>query len=373
MRITRLISALALGILVCMHAARAQAAAGAQAAADVTATFAVGEVKAVDAAGGRLTLLTSAGEVTALFGERTAFVSLPAGEKSLTKASPCSPSDVKPGDRVMARGKVSEDRKTVNSLQVILMSREALARKQEQEQERWRANGLSGRVAAADAATGSLKVLAYTPEGARPVVFNLNDKVVFRRYATDSVRSDDARPSTLAEVKVGDQVRALGRMSADGASFEPEEVLTGTFRMVGGTVTAVADGALTVASVEGGKTFTVALKTDSLLRRFSPELVEMILAKAEPPPQGGAAARGDLQEVVARQPSVSAAELKVGDAVIVSGAVGEDPTRVTAFTLAAGVEPLIKRAKELQKRAGTKTGGSLLGLSSGALDSLGFR
>ena len=129
---------------------------------------------------------------------------------------------------------------------------------------------------------------------------------------------------------------------------------------------------MTISSVESGKTLTVVLKTDSLLRRFSTELVEMILAKAEPTAQSGAATRGDLQEVVSRQPSIKAAELKVGDAVIVSGAVGEDPSRVTAFTLAAGVEPLIKRAKEWQKRAGNKTGGSLLGLSSGALDSLGF-
>ncbi len=372
MRNTRLTFALALGILVSSPAASAPAAAAqAQAATDVTATFAGGEVKAVGA--GRLTLQTSAGEVTGLFGERTAFVTLPAGEKSLSSATPCSPSDVKPGDRVMARGRVSDDRRTVNSLQVILMSKQALARKQEMDQERWRAHGLSGRVAAADAATGSLKVLAYTPQGERAVVFNLTDKVVFRRYAPDSVRFDDARPSTLAEVKAGDQVRALGSMSADGASFAPEEVVTGTFRMAGGTVTAVADGALTVSSVEGGKTLTVVLKPDSLLRRFSPELVEMILAKAEPSAQGGAAKRGDLQEVVARQPSITAAELKVGDAVIVSGAVGPDPSRVTAFTLAAGVEPLIKRAKELQKRAGVKAGGSLLGLSSGALDSLGFR
>lgn len=376
MRITKLIFTLSLVVFaaqgVCGQTNGSVPAA--PAATDVTPTYAVGEVKAIDAAAGRLTLVTGAGEVSVLFGERTAFVSLPAGEKTLSKATPCTPADVKLNDRVMARGKVSDDRKTVNSLQVILMSKEALTQRQEQEQERWRTRGVTGRVTAADAATNTLKALVYTPEGERTLVFNVTDKVLFRRYAPESVRFGDAKRSTLAEVKVGDQLRALGGVSADGAGFEPEEVVTGTFRMIGGTITAVSDGALTISSVENGQPLTVVIRPDSYLRRFSPELVSMILAKAkgqaEAPAQG---ARGDLQEVVVGQPSITTAELKVGDAVIVSGTVGADPSRLTAFTLASNVEPLIKRAKELQKQTGRKPGSSLLGLSSGALDSLGFR
>jgi hypothetical protein len=378
MRIIKLIFVLSLVVFAARPSVSGQTnGSAASAATDVTATYAVGEVKAVDAAGGRLTLQTSAGEVLVLFNERTAFVSLPAGEKTLSKATPCTPSDVKLDDRVMARGKVSDDRKTVTSLQVILMSKAALAQKQEQEQERWRAHGIAGRVTAADAATNSLKVLANTPEGERTLVFNVTDKVLFRRYAPDSVSFGDAKRSSLAEVKVGDQLRALGQLSADGASFAPEEVVTGTFRMIGGTITAVSEGSLTVSNVENGQPLTVVLKSDSFLRRFSPELVSMLLAKAEGKEEtagrAGAPARGDVQEVVVRQPSIAAAELKVGDAVIVSGTVGADPSRVTAIMLASNVEPLLKRAKELQKQTGRKSGGSLLGLSSGALDSLGFR
>jgi hypothetical protein len=41
-------------------------------------------------------------------------------------------------------------------------------------------------------------------------------------------------------------------------------------------------------------------------------------------------------------PPLSLAELKEGDAVVISGTSGDDPGKLTAITVLAGVEPLLK-------------------------------
>jgi hypothetical protein len=51
----------------------------------------------------------------------------------------------------------------------------------------------------------------------------------------------------------------------------------------------------------------------------------------------------DFQEMFDNLPAISVAELKKGDAIIVSSTTGVDPTRVTAIRLAAGVEPILNR------------------------------
>jgi hypothetical protein len=43
-------------------------------------------------------------------------------------------------------------------------------------------------------------------------------------------------------------------------------------------------------------------------------------------------------------PSIRLGDLKPGDAVVISGTSGEDPSKLTAITVLAGVEPLLKPA-----------------------------
>ena len=52
-------------------------------------------------------------------------------------------------------------------------------------------------------------------------------------------------------------------------------------------------------------------------------------------------ASGDLTELFQRLPAMTITDLKVGDLILVSSTVGNDPSRVTAIQLAAGVEPLL--------------------------------
>ena len=56
---------------------------------------------------------------------------------------------------------------------------------------------------------------------------------------------------------------------------------------------------------------------------------------------GGMRGGGDIQQMLERMPAFQISELKPGDALIVNSTAGTDPSRVTAISLLAGVEPLL--------------------------------
>src|SRR5262245_40537061 len=91
---------------------------------DITATRVVGEVKAIDPTARQLTVKTDKGStVTVTLTEKTTFQRLPAGEKTLQNAVTIALSDIGEGDRVYARGKVAEDRKSVPAQALIVTSK----------------------------------------------------------------------------------------------------------------------------------------------------------------------------------------------------------------------------------------------------------
>ena len=53
------------------------------------------------------------------------------------------------------------------------------------------------------------------------------------------MKFDDAKPAPLDQIKVGDQLRARGTRSADGTELTAEEIVSGTFRNIAGTITAI--------------------------------------------------------------------------------------------------------------------------------------
>jgi hypothetical protein len=52
----------------------------------------------------------------------------------------------------------------------------------------------------------------------------------------------------------------------------------------------------------------------------------------------------DVGTIIEQQPSIELADLKPGDAIIVTGATGTDPAKLTATALVAGVEPILRAA-----------------------------
>jgi len=57
---------------------------------------------------------------------------------------------------------------------------------------------------------------------------------------------------------------------------------------------------------------------------------------------GGGGRGGDLQQMLDRQPAVTLADLKVGEPIVISSAVGASTDHIMAITMLAGVEPILR-------------------------------
>ncbi|HEV2879747.1 MAG TPA: hypothetical protein VGX24_00455 [Pyrinomonadaceae bacterium] len=307
------------------------------------------------------------------------------------------------GNRLVVLGKVSDDQKTIPARVVIVATKEDIAQKQELDRAQWQRRGILGTVTAVNPATKEITVSAVTPEGAKPLVVDASgDKVLFRRYAPDSVKFADAKPSLFADVKVGDRLRALGERSADGTRFTPEEVVSGSFRQLVGTVTAVDAAANQIKiKTQDNKALTIVVNNDSNLRRLPPMMAQFMAQRAGgganvgsrptagegggggAPPAGGtpgaegrrAGAGGggqrrmmgggfDPQSMLERMPQTTLAELKPGDMIVVSSTAGADPTRLTAIALVAGIDVLMNAMPAGAARPNVQ-GGQDLGLPGG--------
>jgi hypothetical protein len=207
---------------------------------NITAKHAIGEVKSIDTATKQLTIKTDAGSTVSIsLSDKTTYKKLAPGETSLTNATDVTFSDLAEGDRIMARGNVAADQKSVPALMVIVMTKGDLAKKQEAERAEWRRRGILGVITALKPDTKEITISNRTMAGMQSVVIPIGDKTEMRRYAPDSIKFGDAKPSSFSELKVGDQLRALGDRSEDPLRFKPEKVVTGSFRTVGGVVTAI--------------------------------------------------------------------------------------------------------------------------------------
>src|SRR5215475_11163298 len=167
---------------------------------DIAAKYAIGEVKSIDAAAKQLTVKTDAGSmVTVTLSDKTTYKKLAPGEQSLTNATDVTFADLAEGDRVMARGTVSEDRKTVPAVQVIVMTKGDLAKKAEAERIEWRRRGILGVITALKPDAKEITISNRTMAGTQAVTIALNDKTEMRRYAPDSIKFGDAKPSKFDE------------------------------------------------------------------------------------------------------------------------------------------------------------------------------
>lgn len=332
----------------------------------IAAKHAIGEIKSIDADAKQLTIKTDAGSmVTVSLSDKTTYKKLAPGEKTLTNATDVTFAELAEGDRVMARGTVSEDRKSVPALQVIVMTKGDLAKKQEAERLEWRRRGILGVITALKPDTKEITISNRTIAGNQSVVIPVSDNTEMRRYAPDSIRFGDAKPSNFGELKVGDQLRALGERTEDPLRFKPEKVVTGSFRTVGGVVTAIdpATGEIKINELEKKNPLTIVIKNDAVLRRFSgmgggpggpgggaPGAGGAGGTQPAQPsptrPQGGGGPGGpgggrNINDMLERLPTISIADVKVGDTIIVSSTQGVDPTRLTAISLVAGADTLL--------------------------------
>jgi hypothetical protein len=318
----------------------------------------LGEVTAADVAGRHLVIKTDAGtSLKVRLADDAAFLRAKPGASTLADATPMSLEEIGAGDRVLARGTLSDDKASIAARQIVVMTKGDIAQKQEKDRAEWRRRGVLGVVTAVDAATGDIALRVGRMTGGRTVVVATADHpAVLRRYAPDSVKFTDARPSTVGEVQVGDQLRALGDRTPDGARLVAEQVVFGTFRTLVGNVTAVdaAGATITLRDVETRRAVVVSVGADARVRRLPPEMAARLLRFSEPAEdagerqgrgaggwsRGGGGPGGGPEDLIDRLAPATLAELKNGDLVLVSSAKGADPGRANAIALVSGLEAL---------------------------------
>jgi hypothetical protein len=344
---------------------------------NITAKYALGEVKSIDATAKQLIIKTDAGStVTVSFSDKTTYKKLAPGETSLTNATDVTFADLTEGDRIMAQGTVAADQKSVPALRVIVMTKGDLAKKADAERAEWRRRGILGVITALKPDTKEITITHRTMAGNQLVVIPVTDKTEMRRYAPDSIKFGDAKPSQFSELKVGDQLRALGDRTEDPLRFNPQKVVTGSFRTVGGVVTAIdpTTHEIKINELEKKTPLTIVIKQDAVLRRFPAEFGAGFRPGGGGPAGGGAPAGGgqaaqgngaqrpqggggpggqggpggpggrpgfNINDMLERLPTISIADVKVGDTIIVSSTQGVDPTRLTAISLVAGADTLL--------------------------------
>jgi hypothetical protein len=309
----------------------------------------IGVVTKIQAGG--FTLHTDAGpDLLIVFADGVSFLRVPPGVTNLNTATKTAASDINAGDRVLVRGRVSEDQKSFTATSVIVMTKSDLTTAREAERLDWQRRGMSGTVQALNAEAREITVMAPaappTPGNpTRPVTVALGANAVLLRYAPDSVKFSDAKPSTFEQIKVGDQVRALGTKSEDGSRFTVEKLVSGTFRNFGVTVVSVdaQNHAIAAKDLASGQPILVRTNADSKLQRLPPALAHSLAtlnAGAKSGSEPGDQSL-DVQQMLERAPALDLGELKPGDPLIVVSTEGAKQTEVTAIDIFAGVEPIL--------------------------------
>ncbi len=285
------------------------------------------------------------------------------GQKTLAGASPFSLTDLQKGDRVMARGSANADGNSLAATTLVAIKGADIAQKQQQEREDWQKRGTGGLVKAVDPTAGTVTI-SSGPGGTRTLVIHASATTIVRRYAPGSVKFDQAVKGTLDQIKPGDQVRARGSKSADGATLEAEEIVSGSFLNLAGPIQAVnADAStITVTDTATKKPVLISVTPDSEVKKLDPAVAQRIAQHLSgggaKPPDGSAAPAGgpppgapphapggsgpDFQQLLARAPSVTVKDLQKGNMVIVVATEGQSPQSATAITVVAGVEPMLQ-------------------------------
>ena len=331
----------------------------------------VGTIKTI--AGETLTVASDAGAETKVnVTSATKLLRVAPGSKDLSQAEAISFSEFQPGDRILVRLRCAGDPPVCETSSVIAMKKSDIAEKQAHEREEWQKHGVGGLVKNVDAAQGTITIGTMSAAGKKDVAVEIGKSTVVRRYAPGSVKFDDAKLSSVAEVSPGDQLRARGVRGADGASFAADEIVTGSFRNIAGSISAIdaSAGTLTVSDLATKTNEVVKISPDSQLRKLPPQMAQVIAARlkggatGEAPaaansaapasgPGGAAGGQGrggggDLQQLLGRLPVAMLSDFQKGDVVMIVGAGATKDAQVTAITILGGVEPLLQATTKEQ-------------------------
>ena len=338
-----------------------------------------GDVTSID--GSKIAITTKDGAMEIALGAKTEYKRVSAEKPSMSTATPVALADISVGDKVAISVIIGADKKPQPARTVYLMTKADIAQKQTKESTEWRTRGIAGRVTAVDALASKITVEQRGLMGSTTVVVTPKENIKYLRYAPDSVKYSEAKASSIAEIKPGDMLRALGDKAADGTTLAAEEIVSGAFQTRAGTVKSVdtTKNEIVVTDLATNKDLTIAIIPSSILKQFPQEQAQRMAqfqmggqgggfrpagqgntpapagnsnAAANPngarPGMGGGmrpGGGGGLDDMLDRFPNITAADLKAGDVIAVSSTKNGELDRVTAIKLLSGVEPFLRAAQ----------------------------
>jgi len=360
----------------------------------------IGTIKTIN--GAALTLGQASGpDVSVTIQPSARILRLAPGDKDLKNATALQMTDLHVGEMVRVRGSGPADGNSISVLEVIVITQAAVAAVSDQMKQDWQKRGTGGLVDSVDAASGNVTLSIPTLAGKKTILIHTSKETVVHRYAPDSAKPEDAKPSSLTDIHAGDQLRARGNKNADGSEISAEEIYAGVFPQFAATVKSIDanSGILTIQDLSTKKTVQVKVSTDSQLHKIPAQMAQMFAARlkgtmpagtpgaagAKPteggnnqaPSPGGSTWSGgaggsnrsggppDLQRLLSRMPSTTLAEMNLqkGDAVIILATEGSATSPHTAITLLSGVEPILQASPSAQAMMLTpwNLGGGALG------------
>jgi len=343
----------------------------------------IGTIKSID--GTTITLTPDSGsDVTVIVQSATRISRIAPGETNPKNVAPIQLQDLQVGDLIRVFGKASDDGKSISASSIIALKRSDVEAHRQQDLQDWQKRGIGGLVSTVDAASGTVTISVTGFGASKSIAVHTTKDTAIRRYAPDSIKFDDAKASALEEIHSGDQLRARGDRSADGSELAAVEIVSGTFRNIAGTVSAVDPGAssISVQDLLSRKTVVVRVTAESQLRQLPAEMAQRIAMRLKAAAGGSAGAasgaaanvnssngqnvqpaassgamrpgggglgggRGgppDFQQMLSRVPASTLTDLHKGDVVLIVSTQGTTSGGGTVITLVSGVEPILQAA-----------------------------
>lgn len=390
----------------------------------------IGTITAVNPAGHTVTMKQdkTGTDYVVQVGETKTLLKVEPTAKDLKNATRITADDLAVGDRIEVGAiKSATDPNTVAARSVILMSARELQKVHQEEAAAWQ-HSTPGVVSGVDPTAQTITVSARTAEGSKTIAVNTS-AAQFTRYSPDNPKVaapsqfSDVQPGD--QIRIIGQLNPDGTtMSASKIYSSSFRTVVGTVSSI------APDGKqITIKDLQTKQPVTVSLSDDSSIHKLPQMMAYMLARRFNPdfrmpqnagfgagaqaqggqpnaggppngsggppnganPPANGAkpgeaaatqggnwhsgqgqagggmrAGNGDLSQMIDRLPKISTADLKNGDAVIVSGApVGSDKSHLLATNVIAGVEPIFQSAPRRQSQTLGDWGAALSGGGTG--------
>lgn len=324
--------------------------------------------------GNNVTVKTAAGEVHQFeVPSSTSIRRIEPGQTSLSNAVTIPLSDLAVGDRLLVLLGNSSTSETPQATEIVAIKHADVVKKQAQESAAW-ANGVGGLVKSVDPASGSIVLTAGAGLTSKTVNVHTTNSTVLKRYAPASVSYADAKPAPMSDIHAGDELMARGAKNADGTEMTAQEVVSGSFRNISGLISSLDQANLTIVVKDllTKKDVTIHITPAAKMRQLPERMAQFLAMRLKggapggrmgggegrgenPHPESGgeggmqrggsgqnSGGRGEIspQQILDRAPAIKFGDLQKGEAVMLVATQGT--TDVTAITLVAGVEPLLR-------------------------------